>query len=252
MQEKAESEIGETPEVRDKGLREFREWIFHNPRIEKCRMDSKFLLRFLRCHKYIMTRVKESFERYLIFREGLYGYDWFTNLDPEREHLQDLLEKGMYIVLPGYADTGEKVVMMRTAVCNPDPEVYNVSFTLTTLIMETLFDEDEENQIRGIRYILDVGNIRMKHYFVFGVSTWLRIMKNIERTLVARHKGCHVINMNAAFKFVAKLATHNMKEKLRGGVHFHGSADELKDYMKLTNLPSEYGGSYSIDYIVGE
>jgi hypothetical protein len=46
--------------------------------------------------------------------------------------------------------------------------------------METLFDESEENQIRGIRYVLDVSNIRMKHYFVLGIGTWIRIMKHIE------------------------------------------------------------------------
>ncbi|KAG5671111.1 hypothetical protein PVAND_001325 [Polypedilum vanderplanki] len=251
LQEKAEIEIGETPEVRDKGLREFREWIYKNPRIIKCRMDSLFLLRFLRCHKYIMHRVKEAFERYLIFREGLDGFDWFSNLDTEREHLQDLLNAGLYIVLPEKAKTGEKVIMMRMHCCEPDSDVVNACLTLTTLIMETLFDESEENQIRGFRYILDVSNIRMKHYFVWSIGTWIRIMKHIERTLVARHKGCHVINMNSALKFVAKIATHNMKDKLRGGLQFHSNAEELKDFIDLKSLPKEqYGGDYTIEEIV--
>jgi hypothetical protein len=58
--------------------------------------------------------------------------------------------------------------------------------------------------------------------------------------------------MNPALKFVAKIATHNMKEKLRGGLQFHSTADELADFMDLRNLPKEYGGDYSLEKIIGE
>lgn len=181
MEKKAFEDLGETKEIRERCLKEMRDWILNNPRIEMCRMDSKFILRFLRFHKFNQPRAKESLERYLIFREGIYGYDWFTNLDNQREHLQDLLDKGLFVVLPNRTKTGEKVVMTRMSVVDPDiPLIANTGLCLSTLIMETLFDESEENQVRGFTYLLDVSNIRLKHYFVFGFSTWFRIMKHIE------------------------------------------------------------------------
>lgn len=113
LQKQAQEELGETPEIRDRSLKEFRDWILNNPRIEKCRMDSKFILRFLRQHKYSMKHAKESFERYLLFRQADYGYDWFSNLDTERPNVQEMYDKGLFVVLPSRSASGEKVIMTR-------------------------------------------------------------------------------------------------------------------------------------------
>lgn len=194
--QQAEELLGENEEKRQAGIKELRDWILKNPRIEKCRLDANFLLRFLRYHKYNMKFVKESIERYLILREGLYGHDWLTNLDFDRPHLQELLDKGLFVVLPNRSKKGERIFLTRCQAADPKiPQVANISLSLSTMICETLFD-NEENQIRGFRYILDISNISLGHYFLFPFSTWIRIMKQVERTFAARHKGCHVINMN--------------------------------------------------------
>lgn len=64
-----------------------------------------------------MNCVKESFERALIFREGLYGYDWFTNLDFNRPNMQELLVAGLMVVLATHTTTGERVIAAKFAAC---------------------------------------------------------------------------------------------------------------------------------------
>lgn len=157
-----------------------RDWIMENPRIIKCRMDSKFILRFLRFRKFDLTKAQEAFERYLIFREGAYGYDWFSNLDYDKPNISGLVEKGLFMIFPNRDKFGRKVVMFRLAAADPSiSTIGSEGLTYATFVMETMM-EDEENQIRGLNYIFDVSNIKLRHYFIFSFPTWFRFAKNIE------------------------------------------------------------------------
>lgn len=182
LQQIAFEKIGETEELRQSCIREIREWILHNPRIEKARLDSKIILRYLRRHNFDLNCTKESYERNLIFREGLYGMDWFTNLDFNRPHMQELLEAGIIVVLPDLLPNGERVICAKFSAADTKiPDVANTCLCLATLVMETLL-EDEENQIRGFSYIFDVSGVSLRHYFLLSFSTWFKVLKNSERT----------------------------------------------------------------------
>ena len=197
-----------------------------------------------------MKLVKESIERYLILREGLYGHDWFTNLDIERPNLQELLDKGFIVVLPNRSKKGQKIILYRCQMLDTKiPNIANVSLALSTMICETLFD-NEENQIRGFKYILDIANIGFSHYFIYPFNTWFKIMKQIERTFAARHRGAYIINMNGALRFVANLALRHMREKMKNGIHFHSSIEDL-DFIDKKDLPIEYGGEVQLEKLIG-
>lgn len=180
LQKLAKKELGETEEVRNVAIKTMRDWIVDNPRIIKCRMDSKFILRFLRFRKFNIEEAKEAFERYLVFREGLYGYDWFSNLDYGKPDIPELLDNGLIIVFPKPDKHGRKIILSRFSTVNPSlPMIGCQAFTLATLFVETLLD-DEENQIRGLNYIFDVSNIKFRHYFIFPFSAWFKMGKNVE------------------------------------------------------------------------
>ncbi len=180
LQKLAESELRETEEVRSHALKAMRDWILANPRIEKCRMDSVWLLRFLRFRKYSIPLAQEALERYLVFREGLYGFDWFSNLDYNRKHLKHLLDKGVIVPLPGRDKLGRQVFMFRLSNVDPSlPDVGNAFLTLSTMFFETLLD-DEENQIRGLNYIGDVTGLQIGHVNVFPLEVAYKFGKNVE------------------------------------------------------------------------
>lgn len=176
----AQREFGETEEIRIEAIRTMRDWIMSNARIEKCRMDSKFILRFLRFRKYNIPAAQEAFERYLVFREGIYGLDWLSNMDFAKPNIDKLIDNGMLIVFPKRDQFGRVVVMTRLSAADPSiSSIGTEALTTMTLIIETLLEE-EEHQIRGFSYIFDVSNITLRHYMIFSFPTWFKMAKNVE------------------------------------------------------------------------
>lgn len=94
LKEIAEKELRETPEIREHALLSLREWAVKNPRISTLRLDSQFLLRFLRFKKFSIPQAMESLERYLVLRkyvhEGRQIYQNFDYLDKPLFNLLDL------------------------------------------------------------------------------------------------------------------------------------------------------------------
>lgn len=115
---KAFEELNETEELRQSSIKEIRDWMLKNKRIEKARFDSRFILRFLRRQAYNIKCAKEAIERYLIFREGRYDKgDWLSNLDCNRPNLKELLNAGVLVVLPNSTAKGERVVISKFSAC---------------------------------------------------------------------------------------------------------------------------------------
>lgn len=186
LQKLAESELRETEEVRSHALTAMRDWILANPRIEKCRMDAVWLLRFLRFRKYSIPLAQEALERYLIFREGLYGYDWFSNMNYDRPYLLDLLDKGVICPLAGRDKLDRQILMFRLNAVDPSiTDIGNTFLTLSTMFFETLLD-DEENQIRGINYIGDVTGLQLGHVNLFPLEVAYKFGKNVEVRRIKR------------------------------------------------------------------
>jgi hypothetical protein len=180
LKEIAEKELRETEVIRNHGITAMRDWILTNPRIEKCRMDAKFILRFLRFRKFSIPATQEAFERYLVFREGVYGHDWFSNMDFNKPNINNLLDKGCVAVLPNSDKFGKKTILFRMSAM--DPKLHNIGnegLTLSTMVFETLLD-DEENQIRGLNYIGEVSEFSMSHYQIFPLEVAFKFGKNVE------------------------------------------------------------------------
>lgn len=247
----AENELRETEEIRNHGIKTMRDWIVSNPRIEKCRMDAIFLLRFLRFRKFSIPMAQEALERYLVLREGAYGYDWFSNMEFNKPNIKDLMDKGIVMILPKPDKLGRRIIISRLAAGSPNiSTIGSEGLTLGTMIFETLFD-DEENQIKGFVYIADVSGIQISHYHIFPLDIWFKFGKNIEKTLAARHKEFHIINVHPKLQFIANFAISHMPDKLSKRVKFYNSFDELTLNIGKDNLPQEYGGEIPMKEIVG-
>jgi hypothetical protein len=246
----AEDELRETDEVRTHAIKAMRDWILNNPRIEKCRMDSKFLLRFLRFRKYSIPMAQEALERYLVFREGVYGLDWFSDLDFTRPGVQTLFNNGFITILPNRDESGRKTFLVRLGAIDPKiSSAGNDVLLLSTLVMETLLD-DEGNQIRGLNYVGDVTGVQLNHTTIFPIELMYKLGKNVEKTCAARHKAFHVVNVNPTFKFLVNFGLKHMPEKLQNRVKFYSTFDEI-DAISKQNLPSEYGGTMNIKEMIG-
>lgn len=94
MQELAKDELRETDEVRRYAIKALRDWVMSNPRIVKARLDSVWLLKFLRFKKFCIPMAQEAFERYLVLKEGSYGNIWLHDLNIKKPSIDKLLDDG--------------------------------------------------------------------------------------------------------------------------------------------------------------
>lgn len=88
-------EFRETDDVRRQALDTLRDWANKNPRLIKLRLDSTWLLKFLRWKKFSIPMAQELIERYLVLR--YYNHDGvllFRNLDYYDIAVQELLDAG--------------------------------------------------------------------------------------------------------------------------------------------------------------
>lgn len=97
LKELAKNELRETEAVKKNAIMALRDWTMSNPRIIKCRLDSKWLLRFLRFKKFSIPMAQESIERYLVMRESKIGRIWFNDLNIMRPSAEKLFDSGYRI-----------------------------------------------------------------------------------------------------------------------------------------------------------
>lgn len=73
---------------------------------------------------------------------------------------------------------------------------------------------------------------------------------NSQKTLAARHKGFHAVNMQPALMFIAKICIKQMPQKLRDRLRFYSSFDEL-EVMEKEMFPIECGGETPMKELTG-
>ena len=184
LQEKAESELRETEEIRTNAIKALRDWAINNPRIVKIRLDSNFLLQFLRHRKFSIPMAQDALEKYIVLTnfsfEGIYPY---IHIDMEIPTIQYLLKEGFVFALPKRDKLGRRVMFYRASAFNSSKHLYWEVSKLFAYIFRSLL-EDEENQISGVVHICDTTGFGLQFMTVYAPRDILRIYKNAEVIIV--------------------------------------------------------------------
>lgn len=235
----AEEELRETEYTRNSSLDSIREWAEKNPRINTIRMDSNFLLRFLRAKKFSIPMAEEAIERYILLRK-CYNGALFQNLDYKRPILLELVNKGFIFTLPERDALGRRIIMYRAKMFDLSKN-NNVDLMNTIMLSYETVLEDEHNQINGIVHIVDCSNCGLEFLTLFTPKEATRILKNGEKIFPMRHKTIAIINIAPVLKIALDLAKPLVSEKIRQRLHLASSTDELT-FVDKKLLPKEYGG----------
>lgn len=211
-QEIAKRELREDENIRQQALESMRNWITKNPRIENCRLDSKFLLRFLRFTKFHVTQAEDVLERYLLLRQAF--SIGFQEADYKNPRIETLIDEGIILISPKRDDLGRKVVIGRIAPF--DPSKYNNVdvLRLGAIFHETLM-EDEESQVRGFVYVGDGKGVGFPYLTLFTPKEAVRLIKNGEKTIPMRHKEAHGFNIPPSLKFAVDFGFSLISEKYK-------------------------------------
>uniref|UniRef100_A0A336MIP4 CSON000372 protein n=1 Tax=Culicoides sonorensis TaxID=179676 RepID=A0A336MIP4_CULSO len=239
LQKLAENELRETEKSRQQAITAMRKWIESNPRIELTRMDSKFLLRFLRTKKFSVTMAQENLERFILLRKSRDG-TVFQNMDCQLPNVVDLLDLGHIFVLPNRDHMNRRIIFYRPGFFNPSKYINIDMIKMHGVCYETLM-EDEENQIRGFVHMVDCSGLGLKHMTLFTPKEAVRIVKNGERIIPMRHKMVIAFNLSPSIKFAVDFGMGLISEKMRKRINFYTNIDQC-DLIDKKLLPAEYGG----------
>ncbi|XP_068619992.1 alpha-tocopherol transfer protein-like [Battus philenor] len=233
----AAEELRETENSRSQSLDALRQWMEQNPKFIAVRMDSNFLLRFLRTKKFSVPMAQEAIERYVLLRQS-WGIA-FNQLDHTLPTMTELINLGYIFVSPYKDKAGRRVIIYRPGVFDPYKYTNQDMCRVMAICYETLM-EDEESQIRGLVHFADGGGVGFPHLTLFTPKEAVRIVKNGERTIPLRHKEIYGVNVHPTIKFALDFGMALISEKIRKRVKLYTSIADVEIDKNL--LPQEYGG----------
>jgi len=239
-QELARRDLGETSKLRKRAIAEVRKWIKAQPHFRRARLDSNFILRFLRMQKFEIKESCDILEKYLSMR--CQYPSWFQNLDCQDPSLAALVSAGYIMVLPDRDQHGRRVIFSRAAAF--DPTKFNTSDMMRAHIMtfETLLS-DEENQVRGFTYVFDEKSVSWSQLSLWSPSEVSKAFSCCERALPMRHREINFLNLPWTMSLIFQFAKSLLSDKIRNRFKTHSSLESLQGAVDRSVLPAEYGGS---------
>ncbi|XP_041987482.1 alpha-tocopherol transfer protein-like [Aricia agestis] len=233
----AEEELRETENARSQALEALRIWLEQSPKFMAVRMDSNFLLRFLRTKKFSVPMAQEAIERYMLLRQS-WGIA-FNQLDYKLPVIMEILDLGYIFVSPFRDAKGRRVVIYRPGVFDPYKYTNQDMCRVMAIVYETLM-EDEEVQVRGLVHYADGSGVSFPHMTLFTPKEAVRIVKNGERTIPLRHKEIYGVHVHPTIKFALDFGMGLISEKIRKRVKLYTAVDDVE--IDKSVLPQEYGG----------
>ncbi|KAG5674221.1 hypothetical protein PVAND_004201 [Polypedilum vanderplanki] len=174
---KARKNLGETESLKKISILKFKKWIEEHSFIKVNEIDDKFLLIFLRNHKYKLNKVFESFEKTIIL---LKSYPNWYKLQ-ENEILQFIDKFDKLFGLLKYRDiNGRKIIVLKLKEMTKLNLTANESLKIATIgFISILFEE--ETQIAGSLFIIDCAEISFDSTSKFPTDEAFQIFTNMTK-----------------------------------------------------------------------
>ena len=109
----AKEEFGETPELLASSLQEIKAWIVETPHLHSINQEDKSLTGFLRGCKFNIEKTKKKLDANFAALSST--PEWYDNWDPLDPAMQEILNSGIFLLLPGYDKHGRLVSLVRMA-----------------------------------------------------------------------------------------------------------------------------------------
>ncbi|XP_064482483.1 alpha-tocopherol transfer protein-like [Ornithodoros turicata] len=238
MREKAEEELGETPEKRELCLRRLRSLIKDEEALNS-RTDDEFLLRFLRTKKFKVEVAFRTLRNY--YRHRKESPEIFDGLRPTK--LRVVYEAKCQTRLSHKDPLGRPIFVLRIGRWKPSDYDYYQLRAANMLCLEHLVC-DPAVQVNGLVCILDCSGWGLQHLVAFPISQVRKTIDLLQDCLPARFKAVHVVHQPSVFNVFFSLAKPFMTSKHISRIHVHGTnMESLHKHIPPSILPEEYGGT---------
>lgn len=140
--------------------------------------------------------------------------EFFTNRDPLRPEIQNLLKMGLYLPLPKTkGPTTPRCAILRTGAYDPKINVTDL-FKLNMMITEIMFLEDDQMVISGFTMVQDMKGINLNHMIQMTPALVKKAMTVFYEAYPNRPKASHFVNIPSFFESIFTLFKPFMKEKI--------------------------------------
>uniref|UniRef100_A0A336KMD3 CSON013388 protein n=1 Tax=Culicoides sonorensis TaxID=179676 RepID=A0A336KMD3_CULSO len=239
--------LREDENIRTQALEQFREWITKDPNIKNCRLDSTFLLKFMRTKKYNISLAYSILKEYLsVFR--LYPR-WFEKISVDDQLLLDFFMDGVLIPLPDRDEDGCQIIIYNLKNMNLDKFCSQEFYRLQVLVYHIFF-EDHETQIAGVNVCINFTGFDMKRLAMFSLIDFSNFGRIVRHAIPIRLAKLNFINMSKYYKPFYEVVMSLMTPKLKKRVHSYKNFKDLKKVMDLSILPKEFGGKQELSDVL--
>ncbi|CAG2063587.1 unnamed protein product [Timema podura] len=233
--------LNEDENQRDEIIRRIKQWLETQPTL-RARSDVMNVLRFLRGCKFNEEKTKNKLINYYTMRSQL--PEWFGNRDPELPQLMELLDMGVFLPLRHHDYEGHLVVIVRTAIHNPQVHQQNDVFKIGKMIVDLCMEEDEMFSVYGVVALFDLAGVSLGHAKQLPPSVIRKAVHAWQNCFPVRIRKMEFFNAPVHVNVVLNIFKRFMTDKLRQRVHIHSKGlESLQDAINPELLPEEYGGS---------
>ncbi|XP_055681845.1 clavesin-1-like [Lutzomyia longipalpis] len=240
FKKKAFEELREDDKLRTQALAQFREWIEKHPKIKRCRMDTNFLLRFLRTKKFSVPDAVELLKNYLTTRKLFPQF--FDGLSLDDPVIKHLLTSGCIELLPEPDKQGR--VLLTYSREGVDVTKHTSTDLIRTMnLAYELALLDERAQIYGMAHVINWKDFSVANAKIWTIPQMKNFARCMHKTFPLRHALIFNINFTKYGVIIWKIVASFFSEKLRKRVQIVDDWKTIYDEVGTSALPKEYGGS---------
>lgn len=239
---RAKEELGEVEKDRLSAVQSFRNLILQEKWL-RTPTEFSFLLRFLRVRKHSQLLAKETLENYWTIKTKC--PEWFANLDPADETLQELMRTCFYYAPTKLDSQGRRILIEQIGKLDMDviKKKYGVDNVFRTMVLICdWLNRDENVQVNGLVVFLDCTDMTMRHHLnLMNMDNGKKMMQFYQNSLPGRMKGMHMYKEPPFFDAVWELFKPLMREKTRNRMCLHGkNMAKVYEKVDMSVLPDEY------------
>ncbi|XP_049882252.1 alpha-tocopherol transfer protein-like [Pectinophora gossypiella] len=247
--EKAETELRETPEVREQALNELRQLLKGETSLVIPIDNDDFLLKFLRPCKFYAESAFKRVQAYYKFR--LSHADYCRDLMPSA--IRSAFDHSIVSILAPRDQHGRRIMLVESGE-RWDPREVPLSevFRGVQLGLESAMVEPH-TQVCGVITILDMKGLSLKHVMQFTPSFAKMVVDWIQDCVPIRLKAIHIVSQPYIFNMLFAIFKPFLREKLRKRIYFHGADREsLLAHVDKSALRTRHGGTLPEPEISGD
>jgi len=244
----AKEKYNEDEEKMKADVEAIKTWISKSPHLESIRQDEIFLRYFLRGCSHSLETTKKRLDMFFTVKSNLPA--WFSGWDPQLKPLQEILNAGIFLPLPGFDRKGRAVFLVRFGAIKPGSMKVDDIYKVSIMLLELALEGNTQAGVKGLAIINDIEGVgptqvammtpatMKKHIVVFQEAYPMENQKLIDSSVM------HFLNMPKIVETVFNLFLSQTREifKNMNMIHPKGDTSKLVENVGREILPKDYGG----------